>query len=327
MNEAKQDENNTKLRRIGAGFCGTVWASTEQGSAFKREDGGHSRSLINDYNMHGRIFSSAAQYFSTRPSHPHIQIPRCYELITPTHDWWASNLSRFPDGYQPCNTIHAQRIPTVSEATRRLLVERYCPTQLVSEILDSDTNRDCLIRPYLGRRRTQTAGSHSRFKPFSLRNYPLHIDQMEEMGISEDDLLGYARIMAEALAVMHWAAGVDGNDVEFVLAAPNDRGDAGRTVYDNALGRHQMWLLDFDLVREMTMDEEGVRQAVKAFRGNDPFYPRPGRSSLWEDFKGQYLETSKDCISAKKGHGGGLMALPDVFISCVEDMAESGFSK
>ena len=45
---------------------------------------------------------------------------------------------------------------------------------------------------------------------------------MEELGIPECDITGYARSMAEALAVMHWDAGVDGNDVEFVLAAPND---------------------------------------------------------------------------------------------------------
>lgn len=48
-----------KFRRIGAGFCGTVWASSSKGSAFKREDGkedgGPARSLQNDFDVHQRV--------------------------------------------------------------------------------------------------------------------------------------------------------------------------------------------------------------------------------------------------------------------------------
>ena len=58
-----------------------------------------------------------------------------------------------------------------------------------------------------------------RFQAFSLRNYPLHLDQMEELAIPFDHLESYARAMAETLAVMHWGAGMDGNDVEFVLGS------------------------------------------------------------------------------------------------------------
>jgi hypothetical protein len=41
--------------KIGTGFCGTVWTSTDdslKNYAFKREDGGPGRSLLNDYDMH-----------------------------------------------------------------------------------------------------------------------------------------------------------------------------------------------------------------------------------------------------------------------------------
>jgi hypothetical protein len=41
---------------------------------------------------------------------------------------------------------------------------------------------------------------------------------MEQLGISTNDMHQYAQSMAEALAMMHWVAGIDGNDVEFVLA-------------------------------------------------------------------------------------------------------------
>lgn len=78
---------------------------------------------------------------------------------------------------------------------------------------------DCLVRPYLGRRFRygQQGPSTSKFQRFSLRNAPLHIDQMRSLGL---DAKAYAETMAEALAIMHWSAGIDANDVEFVLAPP-----------------------------------------------------------------------------------------------------------
>ncbi|OJJ56229.1 hypothetical protein ASPSYDRAFT_48510 [Aspergillus sydowii CBS 593.65] len=302
-------DTKTPLRRIGAGFCGTVWAAGHHGPAFKREDGGPDRSLLNDYNMHQHLQDH-------KSSMTQIQIPICYKFLTPSSEWWHGNLDRFPRGYQPCSMIHAQRIPPISENARRLIAERYCPPQLISEIMDSDTNRDCLIRPYLGRRRRHTTQRASRFQAFSLRNYPLHVDQMEELGIPERDITGYARSMAEALAVMHWGAEVDGNDVEFVLAAPNDINTREpQTQWSNILGRHSMWILDFDLVRTMDMDEQGVQQAVKAFWKNDPFFPRPDGSNMWKAFREQYLQTSKKCIENRTVAGyGDLHGLPDLFI-------------
>lgn len=307
-------DTNAQLRRIGAGFCGTVWAAGDHGSAFKREDGGPDRSLLNDYTMHQHLQSH-------KPSMTQIQIPICYELLTPSSGWWHDNLDRFPRGYQPCNMIHAQRIPPISENTRQLITERYCPAQLVAEIMDSESNRDCLIRPYLGRRRHHTQRV-SRFQAFSLRNYPLHVDQMEELGIPESDITGYAQSMAEALAVMHWDAEVDGNDVEFVLAAPNDINTTeSQGQWCNILGQHSIWILDFDLVRRMDMDEHGVEQAVRAFWKNDPFCPRPDGSDRWKAFREQYMQTSKMCIEKKIGTGyGDLHGLPDLFIHSVEQL-------
>lgn len=46
------------FRRIGSGFCCTVWAPFERGPAYKREDGGLGISLENDYGMHQRALKS-----------------------------------------------------------------------------------------------------------------------------------------------------------------------------------------------------------------------------------------------------------------------------
>jgi hypothetical protein len=54
-------------------------------------------------------------------------------------------------------------------------------------------------------------------------------------------------------------------------------------------------MLDFDLCRDMSMDESGMEQAVAAFWGNDRYCPRPGRE-LWHIFKAQDLQTSDECF-------------------------------
>jgi hypothetical protein len=114
---------------------------------------------------------------------------------------------------------------------------------------------------------------------------------MEEIGIPAQHMIQYAQAMAETLAIMHWLAKIDANDVEFVLAPP-DNEDEGQWV--NVLGEHTMWILDFDLCRSMAMDEHGIEQAARAFWRNDPFYPRPRCGcSLWQAFQEHYLQVSR----------------------------------
>lgn len=109
---------------------------------------------------------------------------------------------------------------------------------------------------------------------------------MEELGIAADV---YARLMGQTLAMMHWIAEVDANDIEFVLAPARDRGEAG---IRNTLGGHCLWLLDFDCCRSITMDEAGVKQAVAAFFKNDPYYSQP-LQPLWQVFRQAYLDIAR----------------------------------
>lgn len=112
------------------------------------------------------------------------------------------------------------------------------------------------------------------------------------------DVERYAETMAEALAIMNWGAGIDANDVEFVLAPPRREHVPEGVFRSEFLGTHCLWILDFDCCRAMTMDEAGLEQACKAFYRNDPYYPRPGsgevvQGELWEIFKNKFLECSK----------------------------------
>ncbi|KAJ0162174.1 hypothetical protein CTA2_4997 [Colletotrichum tanaceti] len=120
--------------------------------------------------------------------------------------------------------------------------------------------------------------------------------------------------MAEALAVMHWRVRCDAFDVEFVLgSSPKLRARCALTTWNREPGDDnnnntnpeclqravQVWLLDFNQVGNITMDEEGVDKAVRGLWDNDPYYPRPAchetnttEVRLWEAFKDVYLAAS-----------------------------------
>jgi hypothetical protein len=273
--------------------------------------------------MHLRVLQSAFQYSPSTP----LSIPQCHELIEPDDAWWEARLPRFPPGYSACRALISERIPKVSRSISDKIVDLFCPgnAPLSDFVKDNPDDDACLIRPYLGRRRRggQNGMIKSRFQRFSLRNVPLHIDQMEAVGL---DAKAYAETMAEALALMHWDARIDANDVEFVLAPPRAKHAQSSTFQFNYLGSHCMWILDFDCCRPMEMDETGVEQACAAFFKNDPFYPRPGTGEaadedLWVVFKQKFLISSRKILGEA---GRDKWFLAD---SLMEKITEEGLSR
>lgn len=125
---------------------------------------------------------------------------------------------------------------------------------------------------------------------------------MEALSI---DIKAYAETMADALALMHWVAKIDANDVEFVLAPPRKEQSSGKPVFQSDYpGRHSMWILDFDCCRSMSTDEAGVEQAFKAFFKNDPFYPGLGSGEeadqrLWTVFKDRSIQASREMLKTE----------------------------
>lgn len=139
------------------------------------------------------------------------------------------------------------------------------------------------------------------------------------------DAKAYAETMAEALALMHWGAEIDANDVEFVLAPLRSEHTQSTAFQSDYLGTHCMWILDFDCCRPMSMDVEGVEQACAAFFRNDPFYPRPGSGEkadeeLWAVFKQRFLGSSCRFLGAEKQH---LWNLADKLMDRIEEEARS----
>jgi hypothetical protein len=127
----------------------------------------------------------------------------------------------------------------MSESVREALIQNFCPLEYQQEIMADPANRHCLIRLYLGRRKDRTG--HSRLRAFKLQNFPLHLNQITELGIPLERIHDYAVALADALAYLHWAAKVDANDVELVLAPPRAYGSAssyphfGRREFSSAM--------------------------------------------------------------------------------------------
>lgn len=178
------------FRHIGHGFCGSVWAVERPGintCAIKREDGGEGRSVHKDFLMLQKVNSSIQALKMHPPEQAalasSISIPACYQYIEQSNDlWWNERLDRFPSQFQvACNALITDRIPPFRQTVRDLLVDHYCPSAIQESAKNYAANFDCLVRPSLGRRRRNER--RSMFKAFSLRNYPLHIDQMEELGL------------------------------------------------------------------------------------------------------------------------------------------------
>ncbi|KAK7949320.1 uncharacterized protein PG986_010206 [Apiospora aurea] len=330
----KPDQNLPTYRRIGQGFCGSVWSAPEDPSrstdparaiAIKREDGGPGRSLVNDYNRHGDILEAVHE------------CPKDLRVFTRL-------LRRFPAGYTPRNALFTERIPPMPERVRNLLIDKFCPTthdaSLPAKIRADAQNRDCLVRQYLGR--TKHGRGRSREAFFSLRNFPLHLDQFSELGLPSTAARDYATAMAKTLA-----ARADANDIKFVLAPPplaplktdrwsrwNRPPDPAFTFSSDVLCDHCLWILDFDCCRWMEWDATGVEQAARAFLRNDLFYPRPGQEDaeqeLWRHLRAAFLEASERVLAydAERDIGeNGRRGLPEKPMDRIEELLAEKNSK
>ena len=117
-------------------------------------------------------------------------------------------------------------------------MELYAPIGQVEAAKALKGNRDAIARVYLGRSRLNLTSRY-----FSLRNFPLHLDQA--LQICPRDVNRFAREMGTALAVFHWSCQMDAFDVEFVLHQHRRRRTFAnwtqpRTKHENGL--HQVLL-------------------------------------------------------------------------------------
>ncbi|KAK1764270.1 zinc finger protein-domain-containing protein [Phialemonium atrogriseum] len=279
------------------------------------------KALWNDFMMHSTI----AYHFDAY-RFGEVRIPACYFHV-PKDD--AEFFAKYPTLVKaaepvcnlPTTPLVTERILPLTAPIRELLISLYCAPRIKAQAFADPANKDCLVRVYLGSSQGKSGG-------------------MAAVGL---DVEGLARRMAKALALMHWAAMTDARDVEFVLGSSSKKkvaslkelrmlktgsytGPPSRKVGAEDFFHRitELWVLDFNQVKTITLDKAGVDQAVEAVKINDPYLSKPlqkGRleKSLWNAFVTTYLCTSEDIIKQEE-HGTEALQLPSMFISSLIEM-------
>ena len=323
-----QMRDDESFRKIGAGACGAVFAQDGRSLAIKLAKA-EDLDLWNDYVMH----SSIAEYFSAYKI-DEIKIPACYYFVPKDESQYFAKRPSLVEAATPvCNlptsALVTERIMPLPQTTRALLIEKYCAPRNKEKALADPANEDCLVRPYLGS--TQGKGGQMFF---SLRNFKMHLNQMVEIDL---DVKAMARRMAIAMAIMHWGAKTDARDIEFVLGSSTEQlplataadgiermkpltytGPPSRSDEDFFRRSTELWVLDFNQVRAITLDEAGVAQAVEAARINDPYLPKPLQETpiekeVWNAFVVSYLEASGTILEDEE-YGQDVLSWPAMFL-------------
>ncbi|EHK40878.1 hypothetical protein TRIATDRAFT_25233, partial [Trichoderma atroviride IMI 206040] len=302
-------------RKIGAGACGAIFGVDGESMVFKLAKADQ-ESLWNDFRMHKLVAESFRKWKSPKWKYTDVKVPACHYFVPQDdHLYFDKNPSLVEAAKETCNlptsVLVSERIQPLSKPTRALLIDKYCPPQAKQMALNAAANKDCLVRLYLGSLKGREERS------FSLRNFKMHLDQMVELQLDIKELAGK---MATAMAIMHWAAKTDARDIEFVLGSSPLKAVAEMNFFVRTT---DLWLLDFNQVRQISMDEAGVAMAVEAIKLNDPYIPKPLQRSkvqrqMWDEFVEQYL-VAAHAILREEPNYTQVSGLPAMFISGVID--------
>ncbi|MCJ1456980.1 hypothetical protein MMC28_007346 [Mycoblastus sanguinarius] len=316
------------LRVIGLGSCGTVFEIPGTELAFKK--GTSETGIWKDFTLTNKVHNAITDVRTIlQEAFPTSTIPKtplCHNYH-PVHDeiFWSDKLQRFPAVHrtkQPLFTV--DRILPLPQKTREGLIEMYFneDEEFQQEAKDSQDNKDCLVRIYLGERESE----RQQFDVYdTLRNFPLRLNMMEDLEFEVSEL---ANEMAIGLAILHWQAQVDGMDVEFVLGSsatwnrerPRGYEDISAPPHkvETIIIKHRavhFWILDFDKANTIELTKDDVHtKLVPSFLGNDPYYPRPqADEELWDEFCSVYLKASDVILRAKRADQQ-VMSLPRRFL-------------
>ncbi|KAJ9523221.1 hypothetical protein QJQ45_024005 [Haematococcus lacustris] len=252
-------DEESKLLRLGAGRFATVFAAT--GGAFRAlklvKDNTRAAELEEEYNHLELIYTRCHQKGSF------FRLPRPYSFHASIFAY--AEVLNFPTtGILDHAMYSMQRVLPVPPALSSRIRAKFFPAQL----RDGLKYKTFLARLYLGK--------YPQPPPESC-NFPLTAEMLDELGLPVADI---AEGMGRLLSRIHYLAGQDGRDIEFVLGG--DKHD-----------RPKFFCIDFDQMR----DWDDVQQLVTSFTTNDPYYPRPGMM-YWDAFKSAYLDEAPISASA-----------------------------
>ncbi|KXG51940.1 uncharacterized protein PGRI_082240 [Penicillium griseofulvum] len=295
-----------QLNQIGAGLQGVVFEQVGKPLAMKKETPGNETrrsNLHHEYSLHWYISTAFAHYHSINRE---VHVPKPFQFISRKENdaFWDEILPKTPRPYRMRgDLVMMERILPLPKVVRKAFISQfYAPEQNldsteIEALLNHTPNKHCLARVYLGKRN----GTFDRVTP--LRNFPLYLGLMEQVGI---DPIPLARAMGKAYAILHWGAAVNGDDVEFVLGTSVTEAQGPEHGPDLQHRTVQMYLLDFGQceVVDLSQDPDIVYQAFKGAMvtgDNQWFIPHYSRSpTLFATFRKGYIEAGNMILSEKQ---------------------------
>ena len=315
--------------------------------------------LYSDYHWHREIHTAFAhESHISAGTLPLVPRPVAYIPASNT-DFWSENAfatRRWPkingedctEGYDVQDQVLiAEWIPSVNEAVKKGIT-RYALQQQGVDTLTSEgsitmkhsveaaCNKDVLLRVYAGKEEGKRENPDDRpdrlrrRKQFvNLRNYGMGLYMLREL-LGEEQLERVIRLIAKALAIMHWVVGCDARDVEFVFGGlPADSDDAGGVgnVFELFGEKVALWLLDFNQVsaimttnreRELPIRDVDLDKMAKGYIDNDLYYPRPSQVMKWRWFSEEYLRTAVE-VMLPWMYGGMGESRAAIYLERVED--------
>ncbi|KAJ5286827.1 hypothetical protein N7478_002513 [Penicillium angulare] len=298
------------VNQIGSGLQGAVFEIVGKTYVLKKESPGNElrpSNLQSEYKMHCDVSAAFELHQTSTQSIVHVPKPHDFILKTQDEAFWTKILPKIPQDY--CtrgNVVTMERILPLPKVVRKAIITFFCGRSWnlndteVEYLLNNPQNKHCLARVYLGK----VNGSIRRENPAPLRNFPLYLDWMEELGI---DTVMLSQEMGKAYATLHWGAAINGDDVEFVLGTSATRNYG--TLIESPDLHHRtigLYLLDFGQCEEVDLkqDCDTVYQALKGamvLGDNQLFVPRASTSPpLFEAFKKGYIDAGTAILSARK---------------------------
>jgi hypothetical protein len=128
--------------------------------------------------------------------------------------FWIEHGSLFEGGiHAGAHAFGLSLIPTLPRESRQALLSCFEFPTSKAEVLAKPENVFCLVRPYLG---LACRVNEALCRADNLWNLPLTLEDFRASDLGHD-VHQLAREMARGLATIHWHAGIDGMDIEFVL--------------------------------------------------------------------------------------------------------------
>ncbi|OJT08508.1 hypothetical protein TRAPUB_582 [Trametes pubescens] len=269
----------TSPSRIGAGSLATVFAAPGHPVVFKVVHvPEHSAQILAEYEVLHSVCSlcnsdsifaipRALAFYDpeTDDLRSHPPLPNVGRLRRPRQ---APNRAMF-DGLPAQACYVMDRVGPLPRHLGQLIRSSMYPAKMAL----AETPLPLLCRLYFGKELRPSAFV-SNF-PIDVARYHLLLDNLAEDLLPKEVV---AEGMGEMLSRIHWKAGYDARDIEFVMA-----GDAFGVRY---------YVIDYNQMRAFDKDHGDVALLVDAFFSNDPYYPRPTPGDpLYDVFKRSYVDS------------------------------------